>query len=163
MHIESEIVIPIKLVNVAQDAINRELEPSELEKWGDLEKRKNFLDSFLLKIGGMKKTNKSPNFLLDPALHFRNLDVAKKKLLKAIKKIKKSKVRIGLSGAGFPSFVLTLDRFMNHRVWEKDSKIFMQARNERLLMLAAYLVANLNYSEDEMEKFLEDVKKRVDD
>ena len=163
LHHENNKEIPSKLASAVEDAINRELEPSEIDKWKDSEKqaRREFLRDLLEKVGGSRRKPKNPNLILDPALHFRSLGKAKASLLKSFQKIKGSKVRISLSKAGFPSFILTLDRFMNHRVWEKDSKIYLQARNERLLMIAAYLALRCNYSEAEFKSFLDEIERRT--
>jgi hypothetical protein len=98
LHFENERNIPKKLALVAEDAINRELEESEIEKWAESERsnRKGFLLHFLEQIGGKRKKPKNPNIFLDPALQFRSLGSAKNRLLKSFKKIMNSKVRIGL-------------------------------------------------------------------
>jgi len=158
LHLDNNRELPKKLQNVAEDAINRELEENELERWKDPEKRRDFLVQLLEKIGGIRKKPKSPNIFLDPALHYRSLAEAQSKLSRAYSKLKSSKYPIGLSKAGFPEFIVTLGRLMEHRVWEKDAKIYMQARAERSMMLAVYLAIQLNYSQDELEKLLEKIR-----
>ncbi|MCK9609543.1 MAG: hypothetical protein M0R33_24200 [Methylomonas sp.] len=157
LHFEYEREVPKKLAKAAEDAINRELEVTEISSWKESvqQARKDFLISLLEKIGGSRKKPKNPNFFLDPALQFRTLNSAKKSLLDSFRKLKTSRTRIGLSGAGFPSFMLTLDRLMNHRIWEKDSNIYMQASNERLIMLATYIAIGANYTEDELKALID--------
>jgi len=157
IHINNDIELPKKLQKVAEDAINRELEDGELERWKDSDERGEFLTKILQKIGGVRKQPKSPNIFLDKALHYRSLTEAEKKLSKSFCKLKRSKYPIDFSDAGFPEFIVTLERFMNHRIWEKDSTIFMQARAERAMMLATYLAVQLNYSQDQLESFLREI------
>ncbi|MFC5768915.1 hypothetical protein [Thauera sinica] len=163
IYIENGIDFPKKLLSATEDAINRELDPSEIEKWEASRQsaRQDFLLELLKNIGGTRRKPKNPNLFLDPALHYRSVGSARDSLLKAYKKIKSSKIRIGLSKAGFPSFILTLDRLMNYRIWEKDSAVYIQASNERLLMLATYLAIGLNYSEKELEFLLDEIVKRT--
>lgn len=161
IHLDQNISIPKKLRKVAEDAINRELVESELARWNDSDKRSEFLIQVLQKIGGVEKKPKSPNVFLDQALHYRSLEETEKKLSKSYNKLKNSKYPIGISGAGFPEFMITLERFMNHRVWEKDSKIFMQARAERAMMLATYLAIQLNLSQEELDSSLQEICKKL--
>ena len=162
LHLESNIAIPKVLFSAAEGAINRELETSELGNWQEdqREAREEFLSDLLVKIGGKRKTPKKSGLFFDPALHFRSTDSARNSLVSSFNKLKNSKVRISLKKAGLPSFVVTLDRFMNNRVWEKDSKIYLQATRERLMMLATYIAIRSNFSEDELIELLDKIEKK---
>jgi len=53
-----------------------------------------------------------------------------------------------------PPFIKTLDRLMNHHIWEKDQKIYFQAITERLRMLTTYLGIWLKMPRKEIEELL---------
>lgn len=148
---ERKIPIPAKLKKVAVDAINRELEPIELERWENAQAREQFLKDFLAKLGGGRKRPRKARLFSDPALAYGSSNEAKRKLIKSFRAIKDSKYPISLSKAGFPAFLSTLDRFMNHRVWEKDSNIYLEAKKQRLMMLSTYLALNSNMTEQELD------------
>lgn len=163
IHLENDIELPTKLKKATEDAINRELEGGELERWKEPDKRQAFLEQLLTAIDGARKVPKNPNFLLDPALHYRSLSEAEKKLSKAYGKLKSKRTYpISLTTAGFPTFMETMRRLMSHRIWEKDSKIYMQAIAERSLMLGIYLSIDLNYSQEEADAFLAQIRKRLE-
>lgn len=151
---ERKIPLPEKLKNAAVDSINRELEPIELERWEDEQARERFLNDFLTRLGASRKQPRKSKLFRDPALSYSSSNDARKKLIKSFWNIKKSKYPIGFSKAGFPVFLLTLDRLMNHRIWEKDSNIYIEARKQRLMMLSTYLALNLRMSEQELDELL---------
>ncbi|KAF0803513.1 hypothetical protein ACRYJU_04455 [Alloalcanivorax xenomutans] len=162
LHFDNQMQPPRKLVKAAGEAINRELELSEVGKWEHDKRRlrEEFLCDFLDRLGAVRKKPKSQNLFMDPALNYRSLNVAKKGLLRSFRKIKDREKRVGFDRAGFPTFFNTLFRFMNYGVWEKDSKVFMQANTERLMMLATYLAIGLDYSEDELKALLDEVERK---
>lgn len=143
-----------KLKKATVDAINRELEPVELERWEKPREREKFLNTLLTELGGKRKRPKKIKLFSDPVLDYKSSDEAINKLTKSFNNIKSSKYPISFSKAGFPDFVTTLDRFMSHRVWEKDSNVFIEAKVQRLMMIATYLALNLDLSEQELIEFL---------
>jgi hypothetical protein len=157
--IEKEVVMPEKLKKAACDAINRELDPSELECWDNSENRAVFLTSFLDRLGGRRKVPRKYKFFSDPVLEYRSSIVAQKELIKAMKKMQASKVPLSFSQAGFPRFFSTLERFVSYGITEKDTGVYIEAKKQKLMMLATYLLLNINSSEDDLEKFLNQVER----
>lgn len=166
--------IPVNLRKVAQDAINRELQADELEQWQEPEKRKSALLAVMDFIHGEVKKPRNVKLFNDPSIHYKSSATAlqalerltqfccvkggywnqfywvKQPSFPGITAAEKEKIKqINRSKLTLPDFMQTLDRFVNHGVWEKDSNISMQAREERLMMIAAYLgiAGGLSYDE----------------
>lgn len=148
LHLENKIEIPSQLKKAAIQAISRELEEQELNSWDDPLKRKSALNEILKAINAKPVKIRKPISFKDPALAYRNIDAAKRDLLKRFKEYKQKKQNWHtLPWQKLPSFLSTLYRYMEHRVWEKDYHIAEQARIERTMMLAWCLAASINMSE----------------
>lgn len=156
---DKKIDLPEKLKKVTCDAINRELEPSELERWGNAQKREGYLSALLEDIGGRREPPKKHRFFQSSVLDFKTTNDARKQLKKAVKKMRESKVPLSYSKAGFPSFLSTLDRFVNHKLSEKDASLFIEARKQRLMMIASYLSLHLKMSDEELERLFSSIDK----
>jgi len=152
--LDGSVSIPAKFKKVIVDAINRELEPMELERWETSEAREKFFIGLLDKLGGKRQTPRKIKLFSNPALTFRSTAEGKTRLFRSFRKMKSSKHPISLSKSGFPVFLSTLDRFMNHRIWEKDANIYLEAKKQRLMMLATYLALNTDMSEQEFDALL---------
>ena len=139
---------------ISVDAINREIIDEALDSWNDPDKRKVTLISLLKEVDGEIKKPIKPKFFKDPALCYRNTNIALNDLNRLTKRIRKAK-------PGYyninkePSFIKTLRRLMNSQVWEKDINIYGQARRERLMMISWYLGTELKMSEEEIRALLE--------
>lgn len=157
LYLQKKESISDKLKKIMVDAINRELEISELERWDKPEERETFLKASLSELGGKRKKPKKRKFFSDPVLDFKSSDEAIRKLTKSFNKINSSKYPLSFKKAGFPSFISTLDRFINHRVCEKDTNIYIEARAQRLMMIATYLALNLNMQENELIELLQKI------
>jgi len=163
LHLNSNIAPSPKLRQIGIDAINRELVPCQLESWKEPEKRRKVLLDLLIKLGGEAKPPKVPTFFKDNnALQYENANLARIELLKIIGEanglpwitymIKKQMA--DSKTPQIPPFIKTLDRLMNHHIWEKDQKIYFQAITERLRMLTTYLGIWLKMPRKEIEELL---------
>jgi hypothetical protein len=170
LHMDNDLKPSSDLVKVAIDAINRELPAEELALWEEPERRREVLIGLLRKLGGREKPPRKPSVLKDPALCYKNASHARTELLKIVKDAKRkpwitySVMRqiehpgVSVKKVKIPPFLQTLDRYMKHRIWEKDSSISDQARIERLMMLATYLGISLRMSREEIEQLLDRCK-----
>ena len=175
LHLNSNLAVSKKLRKTAIDAINRELVQKELDEWKDPEKRKYVLSQLLDTLGGKQKSPRKPKIFRDPSLQYKNSSHARSELMKIVKEaggkpwitymVEKQSFPEQLSKnlhAEIPPFLTTLDRYMKHRLWEKDYNISWQASVERLMMLATYLGISLKMSEEEISQLLDrcDISKR---
>ena len=165
LHLNNNCELSKKLKKITIDAINRELVATELSEWKEPEKRKEVLESLLKQIGGKVKPPKKPLFKKDSALYYKNLEEARADLLRivddakgkpwitycVVKQMENQKLDV-------PPFLVTLDRYMKHRNWEKDSNISYQALAERLMMITTFLGISLKMPKDEIEGLLNKCK-----
>ncbi len=168
LHLDNNIPLSKRLKKTATDAINRELVDDELENFKDPQKRKKILLDLLKTLGGKRRKPSKPRMFRDPALQYRNTEHARKELLRIVKEADgmpwityiicklyfPSQLRKNLN-AKIPPFLKTLDRYMKHRVREKDGNIIHQAKVERLMMLATFLGVSIKMSEDEIVNLLD--------
>ncbi len=170
LHLNNNLHPSKKLVKIAIDAINRELVPDQVSEWEEPEKRKEVLLALLEQLGGKIKPPKKPTVFKDSALYYRNTKHARSELLKIVDDAKGKPwitymvVRwmqpgvLGHRRVKIPPFLQTLDRYMKHRTWDKDSKISWQANVERLMMLATYLGMSLKMPRDEIVQLIDRCK-----
>lgn len=163
LHLNNELQPDKKLVAAAIDAINRELVPEELSSWKEPEKRKHALMQLLKELGGKVKTPRKPITFHDPVLYYKNSKHARTELLKIVDDAKGlpwltyrvvTEMKRG-KRVKIPPFLQTLDRYMKHRLWEKDTNIYFQATAERLMMLATCLGISLKMSRDELAELFD--------
>ncbi len=158
IHLNKNLPVPKRLVEAATDAVNRELVPEELRSWAEPEKRKEALLRMLENIGGKRKPPKPPKQFRDPAIHFKNTAEAKEELLR-LARIAYPKGYNGiyevLRDEDAPPFLHSINRLMNHRIWEKDWKIVEQASLERRMMLAWYMGLMSGAAPDEIAQMLD--------
>jgi hypothetical protein len=156
LHLEKNIVVPAKLKEAAVTAVSIELELNSLNSWDNPEKRKEALLGILSRINAKPKVIKRRYLFKDPALEYRSSQAAKKDLLVRAKKMRE---RVGseylVSSKDLPPFLSTLNRFMNHRIWEKDYHIANQAKIERCMMLVWYVAMNTGMSLDKLEELID--------
>ncbi len=175
LHLNNDLEVSKKLRKTAVDAINRELVQEELEEWEDPEERRQVLNQLLDVLGGKLKPPRRPKIFRDPSLQYKNSSHARSELMKLVKEaggkpwitymVEKQSFPDQLSkdlNAQVPPFLATLDRYMKHRVWEKDFNISWQASVERLMMIATYLGISLKMSEEDIAELLDrcDVSKK---
>ncbi len=157
--IDKNIDLSSKLKKITIDAINRELETIELARWRDPREREDALNNLLIELGGKRKKPQRYKIFSDSALEYKSVKIARNKLLKSYKKSQSKAHPISLSKAGFPEFISTIDRFMNSKLSEKDTSIFIESRKQRLMMLSTYLLLSLNKSDTELEKLFDQIDK----
>ena len=146
---------------VAQDAINRELMDEEIAEWKDPKKRKKILLSYLDSIGGKIKKPKKKIVYNDSAILYKNKATAERELMKMTKFGRKMTFGLNILmndelKKDLPDFLKTLDRFMKHGLWEKDSNIAIEAKQQRLMMLAFYLAMYIGYAEGKARDLIRD-------
>ena len=151
LHLNSNLELPERLVKISIDAINRELMPGELSSWEEPAKRKQVLMTLLDELGGEVKLPIQKRILKDTSLTYKSIQHARVELLKIVDEakgmpwitynvIRQMEPTIdNTHRAKIPPFLQTIDRYMKHRIWEKDSNISCQATVERLRMLTTYL------------------------
>lgn len=155
--------IPRELKRIAEDAINRELVEAELETWKDPEARRGVLLRLLEGIEGREKAPRKVRMFKDPSIEFPNKAVAERELMKLTSFGKKLLFNFDIHnnpdlGRDLPPFVATLNRFVHHGTWEKDSNLALEAVGQRLMMLAYYLGMSLGYDDDRIRELIDDAK-----
>ena len=133
LHLNNELPVSKRLRKSSIDAINRELVDEELENWEDPKKRKVILTTLLESLGDKIKRPRKPRFFRDPSLQYRSTEHANKQLMKIVreaagqvwvaymlnKQLYSKDMSVNLN-AKIPPFLETLDRYMRHRIWEKE-------------------------------------------
>lgn len=167
LHFNSKLKLAERMVKIAIDAINRELMPEELSSWEEPEKRKKVLMTLLKKLGGEVKPPTQKKMPKDTSLTYKSIQYAKTELLKIVDEAKgmpwityrvmrQMEPIIGdPCRVKIPPFLQTIDRYMKHRIWQKDSNITCQATVERLMMLTTYLGIWLKMSREEIMELLD--------
>jgi hypothetical protein len=61
-------------------------------------------------------------------------------------------------GRDLPPFLATLNRFVHHGTWEKDSNLAIEAVSQRLMMLSYYLGMSLGYDDNQIRELIDDAK-----
>ncbi len=168
LHLNARHPLSQRLKKVAIDAINRELVEEELDNWAEPERRRGVLLDLLKTLGGKVKRPRKPRFVRDASLYFKSIADAKSELLKMVKEARglpwitymvyrqtSPRELGGFPLIPMPPFLATLDRFMCHRIWEKDETIHWRATTERLMMLVTYLGISLKMTEEEISRLLD--------
>jgi hypothetical protein len=155
--------IPSSLRRIAEDAINRELVDGELNAWAEPRRREAELLKMLQLIGGKRKRPKAIRLLSDPSASFKNTAIAERELLKLTKFGKKLMFHYDISNnpelsAVLPDFIKTLNRFVHHGLWEKDSNVSIEITAQRNMMIAYYLGMSLGYDEEAIRQMIKDAK-----
>jgi hypothetical protein len=155
--------IPKDLKRIAEDAINRELVDDELRSWEDPDSRKDALLHLLDAIGGKIKKPRPIKLFRDPSVAYGNRKIAERELMNLTRFGKKLMFSYDLFNnkelkESVPEFVKTLNRFVHHGLWEKDSNIVIEATAQRLMMIAYYLGMSLGYEEERIKQLIDDAK-----
>jgi hypothetical protein len=144
--------IPKSFLRVAEAAVSRELQDVNVESWKEPKRRKEALLAFLKRIGGKRQKVKPPSFLGDRFLDFPNDQVAFDVLSKLIDCHGKGPVKF--IQKNYPRFLIVLERYLNHGMWEKDSSISDQAWIQRRMMLAYWLGTNLKLPKNRIQEMM---------
>ena len=159
----NKLKITRSLKKIAQDAINRELVEEELKSWKNPDKRRKILLEILKSIGGKTKRPKKIMLFNDPSIEFKNRAIAERELMKLTGFGKKLMFSFDIFNhkdlaRDLPNFIKTLNRFVHHGIWEKDSNLSIEAQSQRLMMIAYYLGMSLGYSDDKIRRLIKDAK-----
>jgi hypothetical protein len=152
-----------KLRELAETAINRELQEQALELWEDPDKRKMGLLQLLDHIGGKLKKIPKEKDGKDPCAVYESRAVAECELMKM------TAVEPGWEFSdqlfhneelkrATPEFIKTLHRYVHHGIWEKDGEISAEVKSQRLMMIAYYLGMAIGYSDDKISELIRDAK-----
>lgn len=162
LYLNNNFELPKKLRKITIDAINRELVSEELSEWKEPGKRKEALLHLLKETGGKVNPPRKTLLKKDSALYYKDLKIAREDLLSIIDDANGKPwnvycvvKRLEEQNLNIPPFLATLDRYLKHRVWEKDSQINDQAIAERLMMITTFLGMWLKLPKHEIERLLE--------
>lgn len=151
------------LRRIAEGAINRELVKEELEAWQDPPQREAALLEMLDEIGGHVARPEDVSSYRDPPIEFANKTVAEQQLMKLTGFGKMLMFSFDIHNnhelqESLPTFIKTLNRFVHHGTWEKDSNVAIEAVSQRLMMVAYYLGMSLGYQDHQIRELINDAK-----